>query len=424
MIYRALQLLNKQKTPIYFVNSTLLGTLIGLMTGFITYRYVAPDYLGIWVTLTTFTVYSTFLRLGIPNGMNRELPYFFGQGETEKAYTAAETTFAYSNFITVLLAILSLGFIFFFDFEKYGNYEFSYRQAMYVIIFNVLSEPYSTYLSGTFRTNNNFKKLSDIQMIMSLVKLVSIVFVYYWGFQGYLLREFVSSFINLVLLHIWRPLPNIKSKFSFPMFKNLFSVGFRIFSVSYAASFIGTLPRLHLINEGTSKELGLFSPIIMILGIVALIPNTLTQYLYPKFSYAFGANSDRSDLWKKIRLILILSIVISIIGSIIIYISIDYIILIFPKYTESIPYIKLACLPLLFVGYNLGNVLLVVFKEWKWLWVYTILLGVLQISSLYFISSYINDTLKTVILSLLITYFGMYLYSIAITYKITHQKTI
>lgn len=419
-----LEQLKRQKTPIYFVNSTLFGTVIGLITGFITYRYVAPDYLGIWVTLTTFTVYTTFLRLGIPNGMNRELPYYLGKNETDKAYAAAETTLAYSVYISGVLALLALGFIFFFDFEKYGTYEASYRQAIYVIIFKVLSEPYSTYLSGTFRTNDNFKKLSDIQMIMSLVRLFSVIFVYFWGFQGYLLREFVTSFVNFALLHIWRPLPQIKPKFSFPIFKNLFSVGFRMFLVSYAASFIETLPRLHIINEGTSKELGLFSPIIMILGMAVIIPNTLSQYLYPKFSYAYGVNSDRIVLWKKILLIYVLSVAISVVVSILIYFSIDYIIQIFPKYAEAVPYIKLACLPVLFVGYNLGNVLCVVFKEWKWLWIYTILYGMLQFSSLYIIGYYVPDALKTVILSLLITYIVMFFYSIVITYKITHKNQI
>lgn len=413
--------LKRQKTPIYFVNSTIFVTLVGLITSVITYRYVAPDYLGIWVTLTTFTVYTTFLRLGIPNGMNRELPYFLGKNDTEKAYSSAETTLAYSFYITGVLTLLALGFIFFFDYGKYGTYEVSYRHAMYVIVFQVISEPYSTYLSGTFRTNDNFKKLSDIQMIISLVRLVSVVFVYFWGFQGYLLREFVCSLVNLALLHIWRPLPQIKPKFSLPIFKNLFSVGFRMFLVSYAASFIGTLPRLFIINDGTSKELGLFSPVIMILTMVVLIPNTLNQYLYPKFSFAYGENSDRVVLWKKILLVYVLSVIISLVVSIIIYFSIDYIIRIFPDYTEAAPYIKLACLPALFVGYNLGNVLCVVLKEWKWLWIYTILYGILQLSSLYLIGYFVNDALETVIYSLLITYMIMFFYSIYITYRITHK---
>jgi len=421
MVYKIIEQLKRQKTPIYFVNSTTFGTVIALITSVITYSYVAPDYLGIWVTLTTFSAYATFLRLGIPNGMNRELPYFLGKKDTEKAYSFAETTLAYSLYITGVLTLLVLGFLFFFDFEKYGTYEVSYRQAMYVVIFQVISEPYSTYLSGTFRTNDNFKKLSDIQMIMSLIRLVSIIFVFFWGFSGYLLREFVCSLINVSLLHVWRPLPQIKPKFSLPIFKNLFSVGFRIFLISYVTTFIGTLPRLFIINDGSSKELGLFSPIIMILTMVVLIPNTLNQYLYPKFSYAYGENSDRTLFWKKILFVYVLSLMISLVVSIIIYLSIDYIIQIFPDYTEAAPYIKLACLPALFVGYNLGNVLCIVFKEWKWLWIYTILYGILQLITLYLISFFVQDVLETVIFSLLITYMVMFFYSIYITFKITHK---
>ena len=383
MKIKLIEKFKKHKTPIYFLNSTLISSVVGILTGFVTYRYVTPDYMGIWVTLTTFTVYATFFRLGIPNGMNRELPYYLGKNETVKAYKFAETTLAYSLFITGLLSILIIGCFVYFNFNKYGLYATDYKQAMFVIALTVVFEPYSTYLSGTFSTSDNFKKLSDIQMIMSLIQLSSMAFVILWGFQGYILRALIISSTNLLLLHVWRPLSFIKPKFSFSIFKNLFFVGSIIFLVSYAFSFIETLPRLYIINYGTAKNLGLFSPIIMLFGIITLIPNTLTNYLYPKFSKSFGANSDRSVFWKQMRLIYILSFVIAIIGSLFLYFLIDYIILLFPKYIEALPYIKLACLPILFVGYKLGNVLCVVFKEWKWLSSYIIIYFILQFTTLY-----------------------------------------
>ena len=54
---------------------------------------------------------------------------------------------------------------------------------------------------------------------------------------------------------------------------NLFKIGFSIFLTSYIATFVESVPRLYLIKETTSFELGLFSPILLMLGIVTMIPN-------------------------------------------------------------------------------------------------------------------------------------------------------
>lgn len=405
------------QTPLYFLSSTLFSTLIGIIGGFITYRYVAPEELGVWVTFTTFSVYASFMRLGIPNGMNRELPFYMGRNEKEKAFSYAETTLAYSLGISTILLILAFFSVFFVD---YKELEQGFMKALPIFAFVVISEPYSTYLSSTFRTSDNFKKLSHIKIIMTIIKAGSVYFVYLWGFEGYLVRELVYSAGQIFFLHKWRPLPFIKPRFKFQVFKALFNVGFRIFVGSYAVSVITSFPRLFIINYGSTEELGLFSPVILLLSTIALVPTTLNSYLYPRFSQKFGENVSRIAFWKNIRLLYFLSAVISIPASLIIYFFIDKIIQFFPKYLDSVPYIKLSGLAILFVGYNLGTVLLVVFKEWQWYIFVIIVFGVAQLLSLYLFSNYFTDNLKTAILSITVTYFVMFLLTFYASWRVTH----
>lgn len=400
------------------MSSTLFSTLIGLAGGFITYRYVAPEQLGIWVTFTTFSVYASVLRLGIPNGMNRELPFYMGRNEKEKAFSFAETTLAYSLATSVLLLLFAVSSFFFID---YYALDPGFIKALPVFALVVIVEPYSTYLSSTFRTSDNFNKLSHIHIIMTLVKAGSIYFVYLWGFEGYLIRELVYSLGHVFFLHIWRPLPFIKPIFRFKVFKTLFSIGFRIFVGSYLVSVITSLPRLFIINYGSTEELGLFSPVILLLSTIALVPATLNSYLYPRLSQKYGENISRASFWKNIRILYFLSVAIAIPASLLLYFLIDHVIQFFPKYIDSVPYIKLSGFAVLFVGYNLGTVLLVVFKEWKWYTLVVLFFGVTQLLSLYFFFNVFNEILKTAVLSIAATNFIMFFTTLFISWRVTHN---
>lgn len=381
---------------------------------------MAPDQIGVWVTLTTFSVYASFLRLGIPNGMNRELPYYMGKNDKAKAMAYAETTLAYSLATSGLLLLLTA---FFYLFADISQLEEGFIKALPVFVIMVVTEPYSTYLSSTFRTSDNFKRLSDITIIITIIRAGSIYLVYLWGFDGYLIRELINTLVFLFLLHFWRPLPSIKPSFDLALFKELFNVGFRIFIGSFVFTFINSIPRLFLIKYSTTQELGLFSPVVLLITTVSLVPSTLNSYLYPRFSQKLGENSSRASFWKNIRNLYLLSVIIAIPTSLFVFFSIDHIIELFPKYKAAIPYIKLSCLAILFVGFNLGTVLLVVFKEWKWYACVVFSFGVIQILSIIILRSFFADNLITVTLSLGFTYFFMFVLTLFVVKRVTLKKT-
>lgn len=416
------RLAKRHKTPIKFLYSTLLLYGVTLITSVVTYRYIGPEYLGIWATFTTFSTLATFLRLGIVNGMNRELPYYLGKKETEKAYSYAETTFAYTLFTIVVIIVTGCIFFLTYNFEKYDTFAESYKFASIVFFLHVAIEPYSSYLSGTFRTNDSFDKLSNIQSVQALLRLLTLVLVVMFGYNGFLFREAFMVFIGAVLLHIYRPLPQIRPKFSVACLGDLFKIGFNIFLASYLAAFVDTFPRLFLIKEGTTMELGLFSPVLVILGIVYIIPNTISGYLYPKFSFAYGNGADRLFFWKKIKQLLLLSLAIGVIFAIGVYLSIDYVIRFFPKYLGSVPYIKLMSIGMLFLGYKVCGIVFNIFKLYIWMWISPIFYTIVMASSLLVLNTVYDDKLTVASVSLIITNCCMFFYYILSTYYVTHRK--
>ena len=411
----------RHKTPLKFLNSTLLLYGVTLLTSVVTYRYIGPEYLGIWATFTTFSTLATFLRLGIVNGMNRELPYYLGKKEPEKAYAYAETTLAYTLFTIVLIVITGILFFCFYDFGKHGEYSVSYKYAAIVFFFHVAVEPYSSYLSGTFRTNDSFDKLSNIQAVQALLRLITLVLVIKLGFNGFLYREAFMVFIGGILLHVLRPLPQIRPKYSWPLFVDLFKIGFNIFLASYLATFVDTFPRLYIIKEGTPIDLGLFSPVLVILSIVYLIPNTISSYLYPKFSFAYGNGESRLYFWKKLKQLLLLSLAIGVVFSLGVNLCIDYVIRFFPKYTGSLPYIKLMTIGMLFLGYKICGMIFNIFKLYIWMWISPIVYALIMGGALLVMNSFCQDKLTVASVSLIITNACMLVYYIIATYYVTHR---
>ncbi|MFI3265797.1 MAG: hypothetical protein R3Y15_01430 [Rikenellaceae bacterium] len=392
-----------------------------IIAGMVTYRYIAPDHMGIWTTITSFTIFAIFLRLGIANGMNRELPYSLGKNDEEKAYSYAETTLFYSLLITAIIVFACILFYVFYNFDQHNNYQHYYEFAFFAIALKIIIEPYYTYLSSTFRTNNSFNKLSTIQIILATTRLVSLPMIIAWNFEGYILRDILLTLLNITLFHYWRPLPHIRPAFKFLIFKELFSVGFRMFVTSYIVSLADTLPRFFIIKEGVESDMGIISPVFLMFSTLALIPNTLANYLYPKFSQALGRGEEFSYFWSKMKLIYILSFITSVLGAVAIYFGIDFVIQLFPKYLSSVPYIKLSCIALLFIGYKLSNTLFTAFKKWNYLWGYTLSYSGILLLSLFVCSYYFKDILNAVIVALSISYFSAFIISIILTYRLKQQ---
>lgn len=411
----------RYRTPLKYLNSTLFSAAISFVLGFVTFRYIAPDHLGIWSTFSTFTVYATFLRLGIPNGMNRELPYYYGKGDKEVAMKCASTTLSYSLFNTAISLIVAICFFSLFNFSKYAELSGEYFRTAIVFWVVVLIEPYTTYLSGTYRTSDNFDRLSKLQIWKSVIAAVTIILLVIWGFEGYLVRQMIMSLFDTMYLHIYRPLKKIAISFDWSIFKKLFVVGFQLFITSYASTFIDTLPRLYIIRTGSSLDVGLFSPVIVLITTILLVPNVISQYLYPTFSYALGKGYNRLYFWNKLRPILLLSFVIGVIAIGVAVLLVDPVLTLFPEYIPSGIYIKASCIGFVFLGYKVCTLLYSIFKEWKWLYINTICYGAFQILSILVLGFFIEDSILVSSLSISLTTFLMFVVSVYMAYKLTHK---
>jgi O-antigen/teichoic acid export membrane protein len=400
-----------------YFSSSILSSFVGVFTGFFSYRYIEPSLLGIWALFTIYEVYATFTRLGVINGLGRELPYLLGKGEADGAKKLASTALFYSLFSNlILLSVLPIVI----NDKSIDWNDYKFLLSFLVIVVRQFLSSYTSYLSVTFRTNHSFNDLSNIQNILTVFRLISLMFVVYFGFIGLLIREFLSSLIEMSLMHWKRPI-NVSPKFCKRDLVRLVKVGFPLFIVSYLFSFIETIPRLYIYRFGSIEQLGLFSPIIIMLGLAMLLPNAISSYMYPKMSFEYGASQDKSKIWRIILFTSIASLISSFPLFISVYFLADYVYLIFPKYAEVSDYLKIASFGMLFIGYKSSGLSFSVLKAWSTMIFNVLVYLFVSIFSLVLLHAYISDVLKVASLSMVISFGFMYFFSFFLSYRVIHK---
>ncbi len=404
----------KYKNISLFTTSAVILNISSLISGFLVYRWIDPYYIGVWQTMMLIQTYSAFLRLGVINGMNRELPFCLGKGDTGQARKYAETAqyFSLANIaIFTALALPALLFV-----KMRPDWYFPLISIVIVICLNF----YNAYLTGTFRANADFEKLSHVQLIDSGLRIISLALVYFYGFNGYCLMQILLAAAITLITHLWRPI-RVKPALDMLVFKALLKTGLPIFAGSYLFNFFNTLPRLVLIQAGSVEMLGLYAPVLTLIGAMGIVPDSIGTYLYPKLSFQLGTDNDPKRLWsqslKSHLALLAIGIPLAVAG----YFAIPYIIDNFlPKYIRTKDVINLGLAAGVFFSFKFGYTILTTLKSWAYMSVYIISFGLLQ----YFIPMIMlryYEPLKAVVLGQMVSFMAMYAASLIVTCLATHH---
>lgn len=415
MFSSLLKKVKERKTLFNFLSSSLFSIPISLITSFISLRNIDPVLIGTWTAVTTFQGYAGFIGLGVINGMNRELPLSFGRNEKEKAFDFA------SNGLGYILFQSSLYFIFLIYFLFYYSDNLNYLLSIIALFIKVIIGIFNVYLEGTYRSNSDFDKISKINWITSIVRLLVCPLVFF-GFKGFLIYMVVFDFAKFFLLFRWRPI-KVKARFNFSVLKNLITVGFPIFIVTYLGSLIDTIPRIFILKNGGEIALGLFSPVIMLLGIFEQFSGAMSSYLYPKLAFRYGSGESIKSICKlNLRAIIIVFFCLLLLTIPLIFL-LNYFVVIFPKYKGSISYLKIAVFLAPLFSYNLSGIIFVIFKKFKSLYILHCIKAILLFFLIFVIDKlFLSDPIYTVLVSLIVTFMIILLIGILMINTIIHQN--
>lgn len=216
----------KNRTAGKYIFSGLFKSGVQILSNLVILRWINPEELGLWQSVTVFTGYVAILNIGVTTGINRELPFSIGQGNKERGIQLLSTAGAYVTILGIVLFFFATatGAI------LYMTQSISiqvYAFLILAIILQILNFQ-GNLLGATYRSSDSFNKLSNIQFLLSLLLVLLIPLIYFYKIWGYITYLILIAVITFVLYNVYKPF-RVKYSFKKEEFKYLVKVGFPIF---------------------------------------------------------------------------------------------------------------------------------------------------------------------------------------------------
>jgi O-antigen/teichoic acid export membrane protein len=329
-----------------YSSSGIISQGLGIIAVFWVARLLGPSDFGILNGVSLVLVYGAYMELGALSTMGRDLPYYYGKGDMEKALAiegAARRT-------TIFGALVAAVFVIAFSFLPCHSFKMALGlQAMAVVL--ILQNIY-TYHRTLLRSNNCFSELSQQQILLAAVSLVlAVLFAFYLGFEGRLVAAILAQAV--ILLYALRRDPWMSvPRFSFSEVWSVIRVGLPILMSGFILSLLATVDRLMVITFLGEKQLGYFGLALLLTSAVTLIPAMVNQVLYPRITHQYGSSGNNVEVLRTFVLTppAILSALLPIlIGTL--YLSLPLIIsVLLPAYMPGIKAARIVIVGIFFFG--------------------------------------------------------------------------
>jgi len=334
-----------------------------MIIGFLNMRWLGPELLGIWQSMTILNSYLPFLQLGIQSGLNLELPIMLGGKKESKAFKLIATSYGFAISLAVFLFVASCITIII---MLYKNVDIKILLSFSVVMLTAIEFCFRYHFIARYRSANAFNRLTKIYWINCVLISFLAVLIFKFQFYGLLLYHAILYTVDTILMYLWAPYREVKPKFHKGYFSFLFKRGIVMLGVNQIKGVIESLPRLILLKLGGIIVVGLFNPALSILSVMNLVPNQLVQFLQPQMGYRYGQTKKAKELWPLIKKISILAPLCIFPFALIAWLVIPYVLeFIFPKYIDSLIPIRIMLIGSMFCTTYISRNFLLTIKAYK-----------------------------------------------------------
>lgn len=408
---------HKYKTILFYVITTISKALAQIISVFLVAKFILPEDLGLWTIANVFIVYSALLNLGIISGLNRELPFNLGKGDHNKAEAIVGTSMLYM-WIVILIMIVTGSVISVF----YLN-ALSFKTMISGLAITLLSAMsfLENFLLATYRSNSSFNKLSRIQLLQTILNLVTLALIYFYGFFGLIFKTVFVQLIYVIILYRSRPF-KVKHKWNKHAFYDVLKVGFPIYILAYLQSSAATFDKVLLSRITDKVHLGYYSFGMYSFIALCLIPTAISNFVYPKLTYKYGRDNNTMALWKDFKKIMLGMFAMLMPVSIVVWIAAPYLLqTFFPAYVNGISAFRILAVAAVFMGTTVGGNVILTIKKWKYIITYQVTYAVSLVIFPFIFSMLYKDKVTGVALGVLTAYVTIFLVICITAYLCTHD---
>ncbi len=274
---------------VLFAGSTLLFQSSRLVVSLVAAAWVGPERFGIWNVLNLLLLYGAIVTLGVPNGMNREVPLQRGRGDELAARNIADQSFWFTLITTVIGGMLIIGAALG-GFAPQGDTTALVWAAALFVCWQIYQ-----YLQMRLKSRGHFGQMSIQQIIFAvLFPIIVLPATYWWGIGGFVAGQAVT--IALICAYLLYRDPPLRTVWHWPLLRELIRIGGPIMLAGLLYSLLTTVDRLIIVNMLGVVELGHYSLAILCVGALSLFPAVIAQQFYPRMAFRFGETNDRKAL--------------------------------------------------------------------------------------------------------------------------------
>lgn len=273
---------------VLFSASTVVYQLSRLAVSLIVARWVGPEEFGIWNALNLILLYGVVVTLGVPNGMNRDVPLLMGKGDQSAAQRIANSSFWF-----VLLVSTAVGL---------------FISIVGLVLKPPLSHPFLAmgvlfltwqvyqYFQLRLKCYIRFRLMSLQQFVFAaLLPVFALPMTYKWGVSGFIVGQTIDALLVCLLIIFW-DLLKITSSWDWWALRNLVKTGFPIMLAGLLYSLLTSVDRWVILNFLGVEALGHYTLAILCLGMLSLLPAVVAQQMYPRMAFLYGQTRNERAL--------------------------------------------------------------------------------------------------------------------------------
>ncbi|HQP89126.1 MAG TPA: hypothetical protein PLL76_22955 [Thermoanaerobaculia bacterium] len=357
-------------TFLRFTSSAVTLSAVTMLCHIIVLRWLPPEAVGTWQSLLLIGTYAGIASAGATHGLNRELPFLFGTGDSRAVEDLAGTARSIALVGGGLcLTAIPVGWLVF-----EGASE---RWGAAAVLVGAAAELYRRYLGATYRAGQAFETLARLQAVQTVLTVVTLPLVLWQGYAGLAIQFVFLRSTSAILGHAYRPLRRV-GPFRMASLKKLMTSGIPLFLFGYLSDVARSFPRLALLSLGGVGWVGLFAPANAIIGAIGLIPGSVGTYVYPKMSFTYGKTGRASSIWPMARTTALGALVVGIPVALVMAVVAETLLpRFFPAYSAAVPAVQWTAIGGVFIGASVAVNALASLKAYKWMITFLVSRGAL-----------------------------------------------
>ncbi|HAR97339.1 MAG TPA: hypothetical protein DCS11_00230 [Syntrophus sp. (in: bacteria)] len=274
-----------------YLGGNLVSTASRAISGLLVARLAGPGYMGLFLGLSVAIPYARLLHLGVQNGTGRELPMLLGAGRREEALGVLSATWWWVTRTSALLVLAFAAAGAALGLAGRGDTAVAFAAYAVIIPLTFMNET----LEITYRTANDFIRLSRIRILDAVFALASVALLLLHPWWGLLGRAILLLLLHHTLLRLWCSLP-VRGRWDRPHFLQVVKIGLPMFAVGYLLGIFNVLDRTLILKFLGTDALGLYTPALMVSMAVLVLPTSIAQVFYPRMCLEYGRTGSGRPL--------------------------------------------------------------------------------------------------------------------------------